>query len=48
MGKLTIMLPDDVEDELRDYIRSKFKRPFGKLSSVIAEAVKKKLEEEIQ
>ena len=40
MGKkITIVLSDKVEEEVRDHIRMKYRKPFGKLSSFIEEAV---------
>ena len=48
MGKMTIVLSDEMEEKLRDHVRMKYRKPFGKISSVIEEAVKELLEKEGQ
>lgn len=45
MGKITIVLSDEKEELLRDYIRSKYRKPFGKLSEVVEESVTRLLQE---
>jgi len=37
-----------MEEKLRDHVRMKYRKPFGKISSVIEEAVKELLEKEGQ
>lgn len=46
MGKLTVIISDEVENMLRDYIRSKYRRPYGKLSEVVEESIRRYLEEQ--
>ena len=41
MGKITVMVPKDVEDDLRDYVAEKYPRKtYGKLGEVVAKAVR--------
>lgn len=46
MAKITIIISEDVENKLRDYIRSKYRKPFGKLSEVIERSIEEYLEKE--
>lgn len=46
MGKITIVLSDEKEELLRDYIRSKYRKPFGKLSEVVEDSITRLLKEE--
>ena len=44
MGKITIIIDDAVEKILREYVTKNFpEKPFGKLSQVVNEALKKYL-----
>jgi len=41
MGKLTVIIDDSLERELRNYIAHKYpERPYGKLTQVIEEALR--------
>jgi metal-responsive CopG/Arc/MetJ family transcriptional regulator len=41
MPKITLMIPDDLNDELREYVTKKFpKEPYGKLSEVTQKALR--------
>ncbi|MCJ7759797.1 ribbon-helix-helix domain-containing protein [Candidatus Bathyarchaeota archaeon] len=41
MGKITVVLSDDVEKELRKHVTAKYpERPYGKLSEVVEEALR--------
>lgn len=44
--KITVVIHKEVEEMLRDYIRKKYRRPFGKLSEVMEEAIIKYIKEE--
>lgn len=46
--KITVVISEDTENELRDYIRKKYRKPFGKLSEVIELSVKEYLEKETE
>lgn len=41
LGKITVMVPKDVEDDLRDYVAKKYPRAtYGKLGKVVSKAVR--------
>lgn len=44
--KVTIIIPEELDDEIRDYIRSKYRKPFGKLSDFFAISAQEKLAKE--
>jgi Arc/MetJ-type ribon-helix-helix transcriptional regulator len=44
--KVTIVISEDTENELRDYIRDKYRKPFGKLSEVVEKSVQEYLNKE--
>ena len=45
MGKITLILQDDIERALREYVIRNFpEQPFGKLSFVVNESIKNYLE----
>jgi len=46
MGKITINLPDNIEKELRDYVREKYGDVKGALTLVIIEAIAEKISKE--
>ena len=47
LGKLTIILSNDVEEDLRNYVASKYPlQTYGKISFVIEKALEKYLAEE--
>ena len=41
--KVTIVISEDTENQLRDYIRTKYRKPFGKLSEIVEESVQEYL-----
>jgi hypothetical protein len=42
MGKITVTLNDDTEKQLRRYVTQTYaEKPFGKISGVVEEAVKR-------
>ena len=46
MGKITINLPDNIERELRDYVRERYGDVKGALTLVIIEAIAEKISKE--
>lgn len=46
--KITVVLSEETENELRDYIRRNYRKPFGKLSEIIDKSVQEYLEREHQ
>ena len=41
--KITALISDDVDEDLREHIQQLYKRPYGKLSEVIEESLKQYL-----
>lgn len=47
MGKITVKLTDETESKLRKYVTTNFpEKPYGKLSLIVEEALKKWLNNE--
>jgi len=47
MGKITVTLNDAVEKKLRQFVTTKYpEKPYGKLSEVVEESLKRFLKEE--
>jgi len=44
--KVTIVISEDTENELRDYIRTKYRKPFGKLSEIVEKSLQEYLKKE--
>lgn len=38
--KITALISQNVEDELREYIQKTYRRPYGKLSELVEESLK--------
>jgi hypothetical protein len=49
MGKITITLEDPVEKWLRNYVTKNYpEKPFGKLSGIVNEALKRYMEKPVK
>lgn len=47
MGKITVTLSDEIEKKLRYFVTTKYpEKPYGKLSEVVEESIKRFLKEE--
>jgi Arc/MetJ-type ribon-helix-helix transcriptional regulator len=47
MGKITVTLSDEVEKKLRHFVTAKYpEKPYGKLSEVVEESLRRFLKEE--
>jgi len=41
--KLTALISEDLEEELREHIQKRYKRPYGKLSEVVEDSIREYL-----
>lgn len=44
--KITVIISEDTENELRDLIRRKYRKPFGKLSEIVEISLQEHLSKE--